>query len=53
MHSKANQYAFLAGVVYFSCMAFAHFFGIKVPVLFVYYDTPYYAYQDYTTLKIS
>ncbi|PUB79696.1 MAG: hypothetical protein DBP02_21895 [gamma proteobacterium symbiont of Ctena orbiculata] len=22
------------------------FFGIKVPVLFVYYDTPFYAYQD-------
>jgi hypothetical protein len=27
-------------------MALAHFFGLKVPVLFVYYDTPYYAYQD-------
>ena len=27
-------------------MAIAHFFGIKVPVLFVYYDTPFYAYQD-------
>jgi hypothetical protein len=27
-------------------MAIAHFFGIKLPVLFVYYDTPYYAYQD-------
>jgi hypothetical protein len=27
-------------------MATAHFLGIKVPVLFVYYDTPFYAYQD-------
>jgi D-arabinose 1-dehydrogenase-like Zn-dependent alcohol dehydrogenase len=27
-------------------MAVAHFIGIKVPVLFVYYDTPFYAYQD-------
>ncbi len=27
-------------------MAVAHFFEIKVPILFVYYDTPYYAYQD-------
>ena len=27
-------------------MAIAHFFGIKVPLLFVYYDTPFYAYQD-------
>jgi hypothetical protein len=36
----------LAGVIYFCCMATAHFFGIKVPVLFVYWDTPFYAYQD-------
>ena len=35
-----------AGVAYFCCMAVAHFFGIKLPILFVYYDTPYYAYQD-------
>ena len=27
-------------------MAIAHFFGIKQPLLFVYYDTPVYAYQD-------
>ena len=27
-------------------MAIAHFFSFKVPILFVYYDTPYYAYQD-------
>ena len=36
----------LGCVVYFVAMAAAHFFGIKVPVLFVYYDTPFYAYQD-------
>lgn len=35
-----------AGVAYFVCMAVAHFFGVKIPVLFVYYDTPFYAYQD-------
>ena len=46
MNSKSTKYAFLAGVAYFCCMAIAHFFGIKVPVLFVYYDTPFYAYQD-------
>jgi len=46
MNSKPTQYAFMAGAVYFCCMALAHFFGLKVPVLFVYYDTPYYAYQD-------
>lgn len=27
-------------------MAIAHYFCIKVPVLFIYYDTPFYAYQD-------
>jgi len=27
-------------------MAIAHYFSFKVPVLFVYYDTPFYAYQD-------
>ncbi|MCG8525035.1 MAG: hypothetical protein MI748_01555 [Opitutales bacterium] len=46
MNSKTTKYAFLVGVVYFTCMSIAHFFGIKVPLLFVYYDTPFYAYQD-------
>jgi hypothetical protein len=27
-------------------MAIVHFFGIKVPILFVYFDTEYFAYQD-------
>jgi len=27
-------------------MATAHFFSFKIPLLFVYYDTPFYAYQD-------
>jgi hypothetical protein len=35
-----------AGVAYFCCMAVAHFFGLKYPLLFVYYDVPFYAYQD-------
>ena len=38
--------ALLAGVAYFCAMATAHFFGIKLPLLFVYYDTPFHAYQD-------
>ena len=37
---------FLACLTYFCAMSVAHFFGIKVPLLFVYYDTPFYAYQD-------
>ncbi len=35
-----------ACVAYFVSMAVAHFFGLKVPILFVYFDTPFYAYQD-------
>jgi transcriptional regulator of nitric oxide reductase len=27
-------------------MAIAHFFSIKLPILFVYYDVPFHAYQD-------
>lgn len=38
--------ALWAGAVYFCCMAVAHFFGLKYPLLFVYYDVPFYAYQD-------
>lgn len=36
----------LACVAYFVAMSIAHFLGIKVPILFVYFDTPFYAYQD-------
>lgn len=46
MNSRLTQYAFVSGAIYFFFMAVAHFFGIKVPILFVYYDTPFYAYQD-------
>lgn len=46
MNSPLTRYAFLAGVAYFCAMALAHFFGIKQPLLFVYYDTPFHAYQD-------
>ena len=46
MNSPLLKYALLVGVVYFVCMAIAHYFGIKQPLLFIYYDTPFYAYQD-------
>ncbi len=46
MNSQITRYAFLIGAAYFVFMAIAHFFGIKLPILFIYYDTPYYAYQD-------
>lgn len=46
MPSSLTRWAFLAGAVYFVCMAIAHFFSFKYPLLFVYWDTPFYAYQD-------
>jgi hypothetical protein len=44
--TKLLRFGLLACCAYFVCMAIAHFFGIKLPILFVYYDTPYHAYQD-------
>lgn len=46
MNSQLTKYAFLSGAAYFCCMAVAHFFSLKLPILFIYYDTPFYAYQD-------
>lgn len=46
MNSQLTKYAFLSGAAYFCGMAIAHFFSFKIPILFVYYDTPFYAYQD-------
>lgn len=46
-HSRSLlSLALWAGVAYFCCMAAAHFFGLKVPLLFVYWDVPFHAYQD-------
>ena len=46
MNPPLLRYALLAGVAYFCCMAVAHFSGIRLPLLFVYYDIPFYTYQD-------
>jgi hypothetical protein len=46
MNTRILRMLLLTGIAYFCCMALAHFFGFKIPVLFIYYDTPYYAYQD-------
>ncbi|WP_194945606.1 hypothetical protein [Limnohabitans sp. DM1] len=46
MKAQWLRYMLGVGVVYFCLMAAAHFMGLKYPLLFVYYDTPFYAYQD-------
>ncbi len=38
--------ALWGGAACFCCMAVAHFFGLKYPLLFVYHDVPLYAHQD-------
>ena len=46
MKAQWLRYMLGVGVVYFCLMAAAHFVGLKYPLVFVYYDTPFYAYQD-------
>ena len=46
MNKKILDLSLLAGVAIFSSMAVAHFLGLKIPLLFIYYDTPFHAYQD-------
>ena len=45
-NSPALRLALLALVAYFCAMAAAHFVGLKLPILFIYFDTPFFAYQD-------
>ena len=40
------RWSLLAGAVYFMGITLAHMFGLKVPLLFVYFNVPSYAYQD-------
>ena len=40
------RWSLQAGAAYFVCVAIAHWAGVKVPGLFVYYNIPSYAYQD-------
>ena len=35
-----------AGSLYFFLVSVAHLIGLKVPILFIYYNVPSYAYQD-------
>ena len=44
--SRLLDWGLWACAAYFCCRATAHFFGIKGPVLVVYYDTPFFACQD-------
>lgn len=43
---KALKLLLLAGVIYFFIVAIVHFAGIKIPILYVYYDVESTVYQD-------
>jgi len=40
------KYSLYCGAVYFLLMSTAHSIGLKVPLLFIYFNVPSYAYQD-------
>jgi hypothetical protein len=40
------KWLLLVGAAYFLAVAIAHMIRIKIPMLFVYYNLPSYAYQD-------
>jgi hypothetical protein len=40
------KWSLLTGSIYFLVVAAAHMLGAKLPLLFIYYNVPSYAYQD-------
>ncbi len=40
------KWSLLAGAVYFLGIALVHMLGIKIPLLFIYFNVPSHAYQD-------
>src|SRR5574337_499996 len=45
-NEKILKWLLSIGAIYFLAIAIVHMMGIKIPVLFVYYDVPSYGYQD-------
>jgi hypothetical protein len=44
--AKLQRRLLRGGAVYFAALGLAHLVGIKLPLLFIYYDIPSEAYQD-------
>jgi hypothetical protein len=40
------SWSLLGGAIYFFLITIAHIFGIKTPILFIYFNVPSYIYQD-------
>ena len=45
-NTRTLKYSLLAGAIYFASVATVHLLGIKLPILFVYFNVPSHAYQD-------
>ena len=43
---KQFKWSLFGGSIYFLLVAIAHFSGIKIPGLYIYFDLPTYTYQD-------
>ncbi len=43
---KLLSWSLLGGAIYFFLITIAHLFGIKIPILFIYFNVPSYIYQD-------
>jgi hypothetical protein len=46
IHQKILKWSLFAGAVYFFSVSVVHMLGLKVPVLFIYFNVPSNAYQD-------
>lgn len=40
------KWSLLLGSIFFLGVAIVHMIGLKIPIFFIYYDVPSYAYQD-------
>lgn len=43
---KVLRWSLLLGAIYFMMVSIAHLMGLKVPLLFIYYNVPSMVYQD-------
>ena len=43
---KRLSLALFAGATYFLAVSIVHFLGVKLPMLYIYFDVPSYDYQD-------
>jgi hypothetical protein len=46
MYKTVMKWSLAAGSIYFTLVSIAHLLNLKIPVLFVYFDVPSFAYQN-------